>query len=61
MNDIQEKTLRKMYDEYLHTRDADWMNISTTIGKQLKSLGYVTDNTLGEFKLTENGISYFEC
>ena len=60
MTDIQEKTLKQMYDVYLHTGDADWMNISTPVGKQLKSLGYVTDNTQGDFKLTDKGISYFE-
>lgn len=49
-----------MYEEYLKTKDADWMNINTTVGKQLKSLGYVTDNTQGDFKLTGKGISYFE-
>lgn len=59
MTDIQEKTLKQMHDEYLRTGDADWMSIDTPIGKQLKSLGYVTDNLLGEFKLTDNGISYF--
>lgn len=60
MTDILEKTLKQMYDEYLKTKDADWMNINTSIGKQLKSLGYVTDNTQGEFKLTDKGFSYFE-
>jgi len=60
MTDITEKTLKQMYDEYLRTKDADWMSISTPIGKQLKTLGYVTDNTQGDFKLTSKGISYFE-
>lgn len=60
MTDIAEKTLKQMYEEYLKTKDADWMNINTTVGKQLKSLGYVTDNTQGDFKLTGKGISYFE-
>lgn len=60
MTDIAEKTLKQMYDEYLRTNDADWMSISTPVGKQLKSLGYVIDNTQGEFKLTETGILYFE-
>lgn len=60
MTDIQEKTLKQMYDEYLKTGDADWINISTPVGKQLKSLGYVTDNTQGDFKLTNKGISHFE-
>lgn len=59
MTDMLENTLRKMYDEYLRTGDADWMNISTPVGKQLKSLGYVTDNTQGDFKLTGEGIEYF--
>lgn len=60
MTDIAEKTLKQMYDEYLRTGDADWMNINTPVGKQLKSLGYVTDNTQGDFKLTDKGIAYFE-
>ena len=60
MTDIQEKTLKQMHDEYLRTGDADWMNISTPVGKQLKSLGYVTDNTQGEFKLTDKGILYYK-
>lgn len=60
MTNIAEKTLKQMYDEYLRTGDADWINISTPIGKQLKSLDYVTDNTQGDFKLTSKGISYFE-
>lgn len=60
MNDIAEKTLKQMHDEYLRTGDNDWQNINTTVGKQLKSFGYVTDNIQGEFKLTDNGIAYFE-
>ena len=60
MTDIAEKTLKQMYEEYLRTGDADWQSISTPIGKQLKALGYVTDNIQGDFKLTDMGISYFE-
>lgn len=58
MSDTAEKILKQMYDEYLRTNDADWMNINTFIGKQLESLGYVEQNTLGEFKLTKSGIEY---
>lgn len=58
MTDIQEKTLKQMYDEYLCTNDADWMNISTPVGNQLADLGYVTKNTQGDFKLTKLGIQH---
>ncbi|MDE5965865.1 MAG: hypothetical protein K2G89_03440 [Lachnospiraceae bacterium] len=58
MTDIQEKTLKQMYDEYLKTGSADWIDISTPVGKQLADLGYVTENLLGEFKLTKSGIQH---
>lgn len=58
MNDILEKTLKQMYDEFLRTGGADWMSIDTVVGKQLESLGYVHQNTLGEFELTKAGIAY---
>lgn len=58
MTNVAENVLKQMYDEYLRTNDADWMNINTSIGKQLETLGYVQSNILGEFKLTGAGIAY---
>lgn len=58
MTDIAEKALKQMYDEYLRTGDADWMNISTTAGNQLESLGYAEKNVQGDFKISKKGISY---
>lgn len=58
MTDIAEKALKQMYDEYLRTGDADWMDISAPAGNQLKSLGYAEKNVLGDFKLTDAGIAY---
>lgn len=60
MSDNAEKVLKQMYDEYIRTNDSDWQNINTLAGNQLKSLGFVTSNTLGEFKLTTAGIAYFQ-
>ena len=59
MSDNTEKELKQMYDKYIHTGDNDWQSINTIAGKQLKSLGLVTSNVLGEFKLTKSGIAYF--
>lgn len=59
MSDNAEKVLKQMYDTYIRTSDNDWQSINTLVGKQLESLGLVTSNTLGEFKLTKSGISYF--
>lgn len=58
MTDIQEKTLKQMYDKYLQMGDADWMDISAPVGNQLKSLGLVEKNTQGDFKLSDAGIRY---
>lgn len=58
MTDIAEKALKQMYDEYLRTGDADWMNISAPVANQLENLGYVTKNAQGESKLTKSGIAY---
>lgn len=58
MTDIAEKTLKQMYDEFLRTGTVDWMSVNSTAGKQLESLGYVHQNTLGEFELTKSGIVY---
>lgn len=58
MANATEKTLKQMYDEYLQTGDADWLNIDSVTGKQLEQMGFVTQNILGEFKLTSAGISY---
>ena len=58
MTDIAENALKQMYDDFLRTGDADWMNISTTAGNQLKSLGYAEKNIIGDFKLTDAGIAY---
>lgn len=60
MTDIAEKTLAKMYSEYSETGVNDWKSIDTPAGKQLASMGLVTENILGEFKLTDAGISYME-
>ena len=59
MSDNAEKVLKQMYDKYIRTSDNDWQSINTLGGKQLESLGLVTSNILGEFKLTKSGISYF--
>lgn len=60
MTEILDKTLKQMYDEYLRTGDAEWMNINTPIANHLENLMYVTTNTQGESKLTEFGIQYCE-
>ena len=60
MTDIAEKTLAKMYSEYSNTGVNDWQSIETPVGKQLASMGLVTENVLGDFKLTDTGIAYME-
>lgn len=60
MTDVLKSVLKQMYDEYLRTGDADWMSISNPAGKQLQTLGYVTDNVQGDFKLTDKGLGYFK-
>ena len=60
MNEIAEKTLAKMYSEYSKAGVNDWISIDTPVGKQLASMGLVTENILGEFKLTNAGIAYME-
>lgn len=60
MNETTEKTLAKMYSEYSNTGANDWQSISTPVGKHLASIGLVTENVLGEFKLTNAGIAYME-
>ena len=60
MNEVAEKTLEKMYSEYSSIGVNDWQSISTPVGKQLASIGLVTENVLGEFKLTNAGIAYME-
>lgn len=59
LSDNAEKVLKQMYDKYIRTNDNDWQSIDTLAGKQLESLGLVTSNILGEFKLTKSGFSYF--
>ena len=60
MSDNAEKVLKQMYDKYIRTSNNDWQSINTLVGKQLESLGLVTSNILGEFKLTKSGISYLD-
>ncbi len=60
MTDALKSVLKQMYDEYLRTGCADWISISNPVGNQLKTLGYVTDNVQGDFKLTDKGIGYFK-
>lgn len=60
MSDNAEKVLKQMYDKYIRTGNNDWQNINTIAGKQLESLGLVTSNILGDFKLTKSGIVYFD-
>lgn len=58
MTEITEKALNRLYDEYVRTGVNDWQSIETPIGKQLASMGLVSENILGEFKLTDQGIAY---
>lgn len=58
MTAIAEKALKQLYDEYLCTGVNDWKGISTPAGKQLVSMGLATENLLGEFKLTDLGITH---
>lgn len=58
MSDNAEKVLKLMCDKYIRTSDNDWQSIDTLAGKQLESLGLVTSNIQGEFKLTKSGFSY---
>lgn len=60
MTDIAEKALAKMYSEYSGTGVNDWQSIDSPVGKQLASMGLVTENILGEFKLTNTGIAYMD-
>lgn len=60
MTNIAEKTLKRLYDEYMRTGINDWQNIISSTGKQLVSLGLVTENVQGEFKLTDEGIIYMQ-
>ncbi len=57
MTNMQEKALQQMYDKYMQTGVNDWQTIDTLVGKQLVDLGLVTSNVLGEFQLTDLGIS----
>lgn len=58
MTSVAEKALKQLYDEYVRTGVCDWKDISTPAGKHLASIGLVTENLFGEFKLTDFGIAY---
>lgn len=58
MTEIAEKALKHLSDEYVRTGINDWQNIDTPAGKQLAALGLVSENTLGEFKLTDQVIAH---
>lgn len=58
MTEIAEKTLKRLYDEYVRTGVNDWQSIDTPVGKQLAAIGLVKENVLGKFKLTDQGITH---
>lgn len=60
MNDIAEKILKQMYDEYLRTSESDWQSINSSVGRQLESLGFVEQNVQGDFRLTDAGIEHMQ-
>lgn len=70
MDSTAEKILQCLYDEYQTTGQNEYQNVSALSGipskmchsvtERLKSLGYVKNNILGETKLTDYGISYFD-
>ena len=68
IQDDADKVLKALFDNYLRTGINDFCNIDTisdlpssehaSAARHLKSLGYVKDNVLGEFKLSDAGIKH---
>lgn len=58
MTTIAEEALKQLYDEYVRAGVNGWKDIGTPAGKHLASMGLVTENLLGEFKLTDLGIAH---
>lgn len=58
MTEIAERALKHLSDEYVRTGINHWQNIDRPAGKQLAAIGLVKENILGEFKLTDQGITH---